>query len=148
MIDHPPKKCGVCGIPLNPKEDVFTGHVTYVHPERAEGEYDHAAVAVHRDPTELVGVCDFCSHPVPVARFATRKAIVMIDPDGYTRIFSEPWLACSRCAVMVRNRTPHLLLDRAAFVLPGEVTNRERSARRSALKQVHMKFFAAEPYEI
>ncbi|MFJ7901875.1 hypothetical protein ACIQ6V_15525 [Streptomyces sp. NPDC096198] len=79
--------------------------------------------------------------------FETDKAIVMFD-GPFTRVFADPWAACERCAVHIRNRSPHLLIDRAVLVLPGNLNRPERRARRTAIKALHMKFFAAQPQEV
>ncbi|MEV8022476.1 hypothetical protein AB0O76_40525 [Streptomyces sp. NPDC086554] len=145
MTEADKRMCDTCCTPLNYRTD-FLGS-RYVHPDWVGKEWDHAAVPVPQDPGRLLGVCDFCSADVPMTAFYTRKAIVHIE-GGVTRVYSEAWASCERCAVHVRNRSPHLLIDRAVAVLPGDLNRPERRARRAALKPVFVKFFQAEPEEV
>ncbi|WP_327359724.1 hypothetical protein [Streptomyces sp. NBC_01304] len=145
MIQPNPMMCGACCTPLNYVSDAFGAR--YAHPAWVGKTWDHAAVPVPRDESRQRGVCDFCASDHPVTAFYTRKAIVQ-DEGGKTHVFSEPWASCERCAVHIRNRSPHLLLDRAVAVLPGRLNQPERQARRAALKPLYMKFFQAEPDEV
>ncbi|GAA4104793.1 hypothetical protein GCM10022284_50760 [Streptomyces hundungensis] len=136
--------CEVCCVPLNHWE-TFGG--LYVHPTWVDKEWDHAEVPVPVDPGRLRGICDFCSSDLPVTAFLTRKAVIeKVGP--LIQVYSEPWAACGRCAVHVRNRSPHLLLDRVVAVLPGTTNRPERRARRAELKPTYMKFFQAGPEEV
>lgn len=140
-----PMMCDTCCTPLTHRIDAFGGR--YVHPAWVGKEWDHPAEPVPQDPSRLRGVCDFCSADQPVTAFLTRKAIVE-KVGGQTHVYAEPWNACERCAVHVRNRSPHLLMDRAVAVLPGTLNRPDRQARRAALKPLHMAFFQAEPEEV
>ncbi|MEH6373677.1 hypothetical protein V7793_04855 [Streptomyces sp. KLMMK] len=142
-----PMMCDRCCTSLNPTMPFATGVVTYAHPAWVGKEWDHDPEPVPVDPGRLRGVCDFCSADHPSTAFETVKAIVMLD-GPFTRVFSDPWAACERCAVHVRNRSPHLLIDRAVSVLPGTYNRPDRRARRKEIKALHMKFFAAQPYEL
>ncbi|MFD9561535.1 hypothetical protein [Streptomyces sp. NPDC059994] len=145
MIHDEQMMCDLCCTPLNPKVDAFGQR--YVHPAWVGKEWDHDAVPVPRDPGRLRGLCDFCSSDHPETAFLTRKAIVEIT-RGVTHLYTEPWNACERCAVHIRNRSVHLLMDRVVAVLPGTVNRPERRARRASLKPIYMKFFQAEPEEV
>ncbi|MCZ1019384.1 hypothetical protein [Streptomyces noursei] len=140
-----PMMCDTCCTPLDHRIDAFGAR--YVHPDWVGKEWDHPAAPIPQDPGRLRGVCDFCSADHPVTAFFTRKAIVE-KIGGETHVYAEPWNACERCAVHVRNRSPHLLMDRAVAVLPGTVNRPDQRARRAALKPVFMAFFQAEPEEV
>lgn len=145
MIHDEQMMCDQCCTPLNHRTD-FLGS-RYVHPDWVGKDWDHAPVPVPQDPGRLRGVCDFCSADHLSTAFYTRKAIVHIE-GGVTRVYSEAWSSCERCAVHIRNRSVHLLMDRVVAVLPGTVNRPERRARRASLKPIYMKFFQAEPEEV
>ncbi|WP_370422470.1 hypothetical protein AB8O64_29720 [Streptomyces sp. QH1-20] len=142
-----PKMCDTCCTPLDPFMPFATGVVTYKHPAWVGKEWDHDPVPVPNDPGRLRGSCDFCSADHPSTAFETVKAIVMQD-GPFTHVFADPWAACERCAVHVRNRSPHLLIDRAVMVLPGTLNRPQRRARRKEIKTLHMAFFQAGPEEV
>ncbi|ARZ66931.1 hypothetical protein SMD11_1270 [Streptomyces albireticuli] len=142
-----PMMCDTCCTPLEPSVSFVTVVVTYRHPRWVGHEWDHVPLPVPLDPSRLRGVCDFYSAGFPTTAFETVKAIVMQD-GPFIRVFTEPWAACQRCAVHIRNRSPHLLIDRAVLVLPGTLNRPERQARRKEIKTLHMAFFQAEPEEV
>ncbi|MGK5627018.1 hypothetical protein [Streptomyces sp. URMC 123] len=142
-----PKMCDTCCTPLEPFKSFALGTVTYGHPNWVGKEWDHDPVPVPKDPGRLRGICDFCSADYPSTAFETAKAILMFD-GPVTHVFADAWTACERCAVHIRKRSPHLLIDRAVAVLPGTLNRPERQERRKEVKALHMKFFAAQPYEV
>ncbi|WP_327377651.1 hypothetical protein OG393_29105 [Streptomyces sp. NBC_01216] len=141
------RMCDVCCVPLNGYRGLTFGDVSYRHPDWEGVTWDHDAAPVPVDPQRLASICDFCSSGRTVTAFETVKAIVMIQ-GPYTNVFSDPWDACERCAVHIRRRTLHLLLDRVVAVLPGDLNRPQRRERRRELKALYVKFFAAEPIEI
>ena len=142
-----PMMCDACCVALTGYVGLTFGNVSYTHPEWHEFVWDHNPVPVPVDRERLAEVCDFCFSGHTVAAFETVKAIVMIQGPA-THVFSEPWSACERCAVHVRRRSLHLLLDRVVAVLPGTLNRPERRARRAELKALYVKFFAADPIEL
>ncbi|MFD7162799.1 hypothetical protein [Streptomyces violascens] len=144
-MNFEPMMCDTCCTPLNPHH--VAGLSAYLHPAWVEKEWDHDPEPVPVDPSRLRGVCDFCSADHPSTAFVTRKAIVVLE-GRFTHVYSEAWASCERCAVHIRNRSPHLLIDRAVLMLPGNLNRPERRSRRREIKSLHMKFFEAEPEEV
>ncbi|WP_158754256.1 hypothetical protein [Streptomyces sp. NRRL F-2580] len=141
------RMCDVCCVALNQHVGTVFRDVSFRHPDWQGVTWDHDPAPVPVDPERLAEICDFCSAGTTAAIFETRKAIVMIQGPN-THVFSEPWAACERCAVHIRRRTLHLLLDRVVAVLPGTSNRPERRARRAELKALYVKFFAADPVEL
>ncbi|AYG80016.1 hypothetical protein DWB77_02136 [Streptomyces hundungensis] len=142
-----PRMCDTCCIPLDPFMLFISREVEYRHPAWVGVEWDHVPVPVPPDPGRLRGVCDFCSSDHPVTAFETEKMIVMFDGLSIHE-FSEPWSACRRCAVHIRRRSPHLLIERALQVIPGTLNQPDRWARRTRIKALFMNFFKAKPEEV
>ncbi|MBT2383852.1 hypothetical protein [Streptomyces sp. ISL-11] len=114
--------------------------------------WDHEAQPVPVDD-RVIRVCDFCTRASAATAFVTRKAIIAITPTGQTEVWAEPWAACETCAAFIRNRSPHLLMDRAVALARHPVTGgpldrpTRRILRREHIKPLFTKFFQAEPSE-
>ncbi|MEU1353905.1 hypothetical protein ABZ410_08365 [Streptomyces cinnamoneus] len=153
LITPDPRMCGTCFTPLEAHFDGF-GLLPplYEHPERDE-LWDHEAQPVPVDD-RVVRTCDFCERANAATAFVTRKAIIGITPTGETQFWTEPWSACETCATFIRNRSPHLLMDRAVALARHPLTGGPLDRpTRTALRRVHIKplftkFFEAEPSEV
>ncbi|MCZ1015633.1 hypothetical protein [Streptomyces noursei] len=97
----------------------------------------------------LVPLCDLCGQPGGAVTFHTRRTVVIDEgPGGNLRDMGDHWSACARCAVHIRKRSLHLLLNRAVLVWPEPLSGPQRQKLRRNLKALHSKFFAAEPREM
>ncbi|MFF9481374.1 hypothetical protein [Streptomyces sp. NPDC014733] len=143
----PERMCCVCFTSLNPRLDLNTGAMSYIHPHRSE-PWDHQPDPVPIDE-RLIPICDLCAQPGGAVTFHTRRTVVIDEgPGGDLRDMGDYWSACTRCAVHIRKRSLHLLLNRAVLVWPEPLNRPGRENLRRNLKAFHFKFFAADPQEL
>jgi hypothetical protein len=134
---------------LNTFRPVDGEDVEYEHPLR-DTDWGHSPDPVAALPAEADISCDFCSANSVVGAWVPGKLIWVTAVDQL-HDYSTPWAVCETCNRYVKNRSVHLLLDRAVAQLPkagaegGGFSRAERQRLRRELKSLYRAFFRAQP---
>lgn len=141
--------CAQCRTPLNTFRPVDGDDVEYTHPLR-DIDWDHNPDPVAALSTEAEISCDFCTANSVVGAWVPGK-LIWVAAGDQLHDYSTPWAVCETCNRYVKNRSVHLLLDRAVAQLPkavadgGGFSRAERQRLRRELKSLYRAFFRSHP---